>query len=435
MIRCIHVTGLIATLVVGAAVPGAPVAEGPSVRVVDVERSALELMREGVERYDAGDFAEAEALFRAAALADDAPLGALFNEACALYRQGDLEGAARAFREAAAQRGAARLAGNSAYNLGLVGLERADLEREVGLEALDPVPQVFGVDPDGAWRTYEDAIGALIEQYAQAGADFREALASDPDDADAARNFALTRQRIRTLQQERKSKRQQFDQLREQLLQPQDAAQQLEALAQEQQQQAETTAQGEQSQDAASAQRQTSQETQALMDHAQETSELAQQARRQAHQASEPTPNEQMIEQAAQALDQAREQQEQAEQALRQGDQQAASQAQQDAATTLREAAQQLRDAMEQQSSDSQEGDQPPGEDQPQQGEPSDQSDQQGEGEAQTQANAAEDAEALLEQQVEQLIEYLLAKEEAQRDALEAMQRARARPKPVERDW
>lgn len=222
---------------------------------------------------------------------------------------------------------------------------------------------------------------------------FRAVLDADPTDAVAARHTERVRRMIQKLdeiqQQARDEAQQRADEMREQ-------ADRLDELADRQEQESEQNDRGEQGQETASA----------------DQSGLNEETQQQSDEMRETNPGSD----AQQRLNEAMERQAQAQQELQDGDPSGAAESQAAAAERLREAATALREQADKQEGEQQgEGDAGEPEDGEQEGEPGEE-----EGESQS----------------DRFSEWLLDREQRQREQQDRQLRSmRGRPMPVERDW
>lgn len=385
------------------------------------DESPRELIRGGNERYRAGEFPEAQTKYQEARDADPRSLEAVFNEACARYRQGDLDEAERLLRRVDSTPGNPGLAAAAKYNLGRLTLDR--LQK-------DPPKE-----PSGA-----------LERLGGAASMFRGALDLVPDDADAARNLELTRRAIQQLREQIKKQQELQDKLKqlgEQLKQnqqdQQDAAQQTGQMGRQQPQDP------KQQQQAGEAQRQIGQKTKDVQDKLEQVrQEAQQQAGAPQNGRKKPGQTDEKLDAAAQALEEAQQEQADAEKELDKGDTKSAQENQQQAADRLQEALERLQQqqADQEQQSQSEKGQpQKPGQDgQPKQDrQPSDQGQEQRQGQtaAPTENKAGEGSEGdTKDQPTERVLARVLDKEKRDRARLAALLRAQmGKRQPVEKDW
>jgi len=186
-----HIIGLAASLVVMAAVVRA---EPPSARAS---------FDAGVQAFAASNYTDAVAAFDAAAAAAPAekldPAAARYNAGLAAFAAGDLEAAAVHFNAAAAASDLG-LQAKAYYNRGNALFHLADSPLQA--QALP------GGDPAPALDTSESAIGQAIQMY-------ENAIALDPDDADAKANYELAVLKQQQIQQMQQQQDQQQDQEKE----------------------------------------------------------------------------------------------------------------------------------------------------------------------------------------------------------------------------
>lgn len=238
---------------------------------------------------------------------------------------------------------------------------------------------------DGAQPDIEGA-KVFLRRSADA---FRAVLDIDPADAEAARNVERVRRMIERIDEMQRQAREQAEKMRQQ-------ADELDDLADRQQQES----------------MQNDQQTQQNDEAKQDQSSISDETQRQSENMQQPSGD------ARQKIEDAMEQQQQAAEQLEQGEQQAASESQREAAEKLREAANALREQ-----ADKQEGQQ--GE--PQEGEQGEQSDENQEGEPGEQEGQTQD---------DRLAEWLLDREQRQREQRDQQLRAvKGRAVPVEKDW
>ena len=210
-----HIIGLVASLVVMAA---GGRAEPPAARAS---------FDAGVQAFAASNFTDAVTAFDTAAAAAPAekldPAVARYNAGLAAAAAGDLEAAAVHFNAAAAAADLG-LQARAYYNRGNALFHLADMPLQ---------PQALpGGDPAPALDTSESAIGQAIQMY-------ENAIALDPDDADAKANYELAllkQQQIQQMQQQQNEQNQQ-DQQDEQNQQDQDNQDQQDPSPQQQQNQ------------------------------------------------------------------------------------------------------------------------------------------------------------------------------------------------------
>jgi len=181
----------------------------------------------GLEAFAASNFSAAAESFVEAAAAAPAekldPAAARYNAGLAAFAAGDLEAAAVHFNAAAAASDLG-LQARAYYNRGNALFHLADMPLQ---------PQALpGGDPAPALDTSESAIGQAIQMY-------ENAIALDPDDADAKANYELAllkQQQIQQMQQQQNEQNQQ-DQQDEQNQQDQDNQDQQDPSPQQQQNQ------------------------------------------------------------------------------------------------------------------------------------------------------------------------------------------------------
>lgn len=240
-------------------------------------------------------------------------------------------------------------------------------------------------------RPTPDVAGAKARLLEAASA-FRAVLDVDPDDGEARRNTERVRRMIRMLDEMEQRAQDEADKMREQ-------ADKLDELADRQQQESMENERGSQSQDTAS----------------EDQSSLNEETAARADEMRESNPGSS----AEDRLQDAQEAQARAQEQLESGDPTGASESQLEAARALREAAAELRD----------QADEKDGEGQPQPGE-------QGEPQESESPADGEPGDEEGESESDRLSDWLLDREERQREQRDRQLRAiRGRSVPVERDW
>lgn len=337
---------------------------------------------EGNELVAKGEWAAARDRYTSAIETNADSPEAWFNRACAEQASGAEAEAQASFREAERLARDPALAGAAAYNLGVMGYNRAQSKMEQ--------------DPNAALADLRDSASM-----------FRRALERNPADKDAARNIEVANRAIRALEDL-------LEEMEKDRQERQELADKLQELAEQQQQESEQTGQ----------QPSPSEQMQQREDQ-QELSEQTEQAQQETQQAAQRNPEDQAAQEAAQAMQQAREAQQEAERALEEGRPQDAAEKQQEAAQRLQEAAQRLGQSAEKQEGEGEKSESEPGE----RGEkqeaqaPPDENAKDGEGDAQPPDPS------------ERMVEALLNKEQREREKDQQAKKGRLRMTPVERDW
>ena len=441
-------TVLLALTTATAAVAGAP--------------SVRQSVTRGNELYRAGDYEAALESYLAAGESDPLPL---YNAACALQKLGRTAEAETLLQRVDAMVRQDDLAAATRYNLGAAAIENARERAAAG-----------------------DAPAAL-EDYKRAARLYRDALAINPADTDAARNIEIAGReakalldQIRAQQQAMEQMAKQLDELQQQQQdqaeqnagqpqnnqdqpqdqggqqpaqdqggQPQQSQQQQQQQQQQQSQQQQSQSQQQQSsQDASQRQQELSEQTQAARD---QLRDLQQQMQQSQQGSTAATPKDNPLDQAGDSMDEAMQQQQRAASELEKGQRDEAAGAQQEAAENLRKALDELTGQnSDRESEENKPGDESEAEDaQSDENSPAeadasenqqdqqDQDQQQGEGSAQQDAQAnggSGDAGNEQADPLDALAETLLDKEKRDRETLQRIRdRQRARSTPVEKDW
>ena len=146
------------------------------------DRSVVASVREGLRKFFAGDYEEAEKEFAAAELADPANLVVTYDRACALVASGDSDQAKELFLKSAMARDL-KIATRSHYNLGC-------LVAEQGRAAL-------GTNPVEATKDQrEQGLSLLLAAVGH----YRDCLKLDPAHKDSRHNLELIRMFIKHIQ-------------------------------------------------------------------------------------------------------------------------------------------------------------------------------------------------------------------------------------------
>lgn len=387
-----------------------PPAQGDEVVINGHEQgtSARLLIKEGNAQFEIGEPTQALAKYEAALQADPEAVEAAFNRGCALYRLGRLDEAAEAFRRVeAAPTCSPEVAEAARYNTA-----RALMEKAAGLES------------GGQWPE-------ALEGYQQASELFGDVARQNAEDADAARNFELSRlsaarvQELMRQQQEMARKRQQMaDELKNLSRQQQQAADQTAQTSHDRRQQQQDQQDEQPDQQPDEKQQELQQQQQELNEQTQSLSDQLQQMQQQQQQAQ-------------QKLDEARQAQQEASEQLEQGNLEQAEQSQREASKKLNEAAEALQPPYQNHQQQPSLEDQQNGQQQEQDGHEQDQQQQQHAQEQQGQEGEnAEDGEPM--EPSAELVQALIDREWKNREAREKarqLQRVHGQSSQPDKDW
>lgn len=219
--------------------------------------TTADLIAAGTESLELGNGNRAIEYLIEATTKDDAPAVAYYNLGSAYFSIDVLGSARDAFLRAAAMPTESndspvvypvaadgsrlqphQLTASATYNTATIDLRSADA-LAASLESLNPEPAALSMNPAAAFVPFEQAANATLNAYLEAARSFRDAhqldiSESSPSQDDALQNFELARLRALEVRKLLQQKRDDFNEMLEQIIPPQEALERVAELYQQQ---------------------------------------------------------------------------------------------------------------------------------------------------------------------------------------------------------